>query len=197
MLLPLLPLEIVGTCLGLLNLWLTIRQNIWCWPIGIACVVCFGMVFFEARLYSDLLLQGFYVVVQLYGWWFWISHGHHGVHSTYSVKRLNGTQMLKWGGAIIAVSLSLGACMAKFTNADLPYVDAVPTTISMAAAWLQARKILQSWQLFILSNLLFIGVYASKGLYVTIALYVVSTVLATFGYLDWAKSSPNNQTNNL
>jgi nicotinamide mononucleotide transporter len=193
----LLPLEIVGTCLGLLNLWLTIRQNIWCWPIGIACVVCFGLVFFEARLYSDLLLQGFYIVVQLYGWWFWISHGHHGVQSTYSIKRLNGPQMLQWGAAIVVVSLSLGTCMAKLTNADLPYVDAVPTTISMAAAWLQARKILQSWQLFILSNVLFIGVYASKGLYVTIALYVVSTVLATYGYLDWAKRSRNNQTNNL
>jgi nicotinamide mononucleotide transporter len=189
----LLPLEIAGTGLGLLNLWLTIRQNIWCWPVGIACVACFGMVFFEARLFSDLLLQGFYTVVQLYGWWFWLKHGHQGVHSTYAVTLLNGTQMLMWGAAITVVSLSLGAFMATFTNADLPYIDAIPTTISMAAAWLQARKILQSWLLFILSNVLFIGVYASKGLYVTIALYVVSSVLAAFGYLSWVKSSRKNQ----
>ncbi len=186
------PLEIAGTVLGLLNLWLTIRQNIWCWPVGIACVICFGAVFFQARLYSDLLLQVVYIGMQLYGWWFWLQRGHVGVHSTFKVERLNPKQLLTYAVAIAAFSLMLGAGMANFTNADLPYLDALPTTISMAAAWLQARKVLQSWLLFILGNVLFIGIYASKGLYITIVLYVVSTALAVFGYLKWRNAAQPN-----
>jgi nicotinamide mononucleotide transporter len=191
------PLEIVGTALGLLNLWLTIRQNIWCWPVGIACVACFGIVFFQSRLYSDALLQVVYTVVQLYGWWFWVKQGHIGAHSTFNVVRMANLQILKYVAMITACAFCLGVVMARFTNADLPYLDAFPTVISMAAAWMQARKILQSWLFFILGNLLFIYVYATKGLYVTIALYVVSTLLAVFGYLKWRHSSKNKHLNNL
>jgi nicotinamide mononucleotide transporter len=191
------PLEIAGTVLGLLNLWLTIRQNIWCWPVGIACVICFAAVFFQEKLYSDLLLQFVYVAVQLYGWWFWLKHGHSGVHSTYKIVALSRAQFLWCSSAIVLCSLGLGATMANLTNADLPYLDALPTAISMAAAWMQARKVLQSWLFFILGNVLFIGIYTSKGLYVTIALYVVSTILAAFGYAKWLQSSKNEYTNKL
>jgi nicotinamide mononucleotide transporter len=193
----LLPLEIAGTALGLLNLWLTIRQNIWCWPVGIACVACFGFVFYEARLYSDFLLQIVYTAVQLYGWWFWVRSGHTGVHSTFRVERINNIRMLKYGAIVTACAICLGAVMARFTNADLPYLDAFPTAISMAAAWMQARKILQSWLFFILGNLLFIYIYAAKGLYVTIALYVLSTILAAFGYLKWLRNRTNEPITNL
>jgi nicotinamide mononucleotide transporter len=191
------PLEVAGTFLGLLNLWLTIRQNIWCWPVGIVCVICFGTVFFQAKLYSDLLLQFVYVAVQLYGWWFWVKHGHSGVQSTSKVIVINRGQVVIYSIAIAAFSGCLGAVMANFTNADLPYLDALPTVISMAAAWMQARKVLQSWLFFILGNILFIGVYASKGLYVTIILYLVSTILAAIGYAKWLQSSKNDSTNKL
>jgi nicotinamide mononucleotide transporter len=80
------------------------------------------------------------------------------------------------------------------TKADLPYVDAVPAALSMAASWLQARKVLQSWLLFIVANLLFIGIYAVKGLHVTIALYLVSTALAVHGYLAWKATSAQRST---
>jgi nicotinamide mononucleotide transporter len=183
------PLEIAGTILGLLNLWLTIRQNIWCWPVGIACVICFASVFFQIKLYSDFLLQLVYIAVQLYGWWFWVKHGHSGIHSTHKVSVLSRIQLALYGIAIAVCSLGLGTIMAKFTNADLPYLDALPTAISIAAAWMQARKVLQSWLFFIFGNILFIGIYASKGLYVTIILYVVSTILAAFGYVKWLQSS--------
>jgi nicotinamide mononucleotide transporter len=179
------PLEIAGTGLGLLNLWLTVRQNIWCWPVGIACVLCFGFVFFEARLYSDVLLQVVYIAMQMYGWWYWVNKGHSGMRSTSSISQLNTQDIVRWVLLVAVGALGLGASMASFTKADLPYLDALPTVISIVAAWLQAKKVLQSWLFFILGNLLFIGVYATKGLYLTIALYVVSTGLAIMGYLQW------------
>jgi nicotinamide mononucleotide transporter len=180
------PLEIAGTALGLLNLWLTVRQNIWCWPVGIACVLCFGFVFFEARLYSDVLLQVVYVGMQIYGWWYWVNKGHSGMHSTSSIIQLNTQDIVRWAVVVALGAAGLGAGMASFTKAHLPYLDALPTVISIVAAWLQAKKVLQSWLFFIIGNLLFIGVYAIKGLHLTIALYVVSTGLAIMGYLQWA-----------
>jgi nicotinamide mononucleotide transporter len=180
-------LEIIASALGLLNLWLTVRQNIWCWPVGIACVLCFAAVFFEARLYSDVVLQVVYTGVQLYGWWYWVKHGHQGTQSTLAVVRLSSRQLALWLLGITAAAIGLGTLMANFTKADMAYVDAVPTALSMAAAWLQARKVLESWWLFIIANVMFIGLYAYKGLYITISLYVVSTVIAFVGVQSWAR----------
>jgi nicotinamide mononucleotide transporter len=179
------PLEIVGTALGLANLWLTVRQNIWCWPIGIACVLCFGVVFFDARLYSDVFLQVVYLIVQIYGWWFWLNHKHSGTSSTAPIAQLTMFERVTCLIAIGIAALGLGFFMATFTKADLPYLDAVPTSLSIAAQCLQTRKIIDSWLLFIVANLLFIGIYATKGLYVTIALYIVSTALAIIGFKAW------------
>jgi nicotinamide mononucleotide transporter len=178
-------LEIAGTLLGLTNLWLTVRQNIWCWPVGIACVLCFSVVFFDAKLYSDVFLQGVYLVVQAYGWWFWLNHKHRGVHSTSPVQQLRWNERLGLLFTVLLAALGLGFFMANFTKADLPYVDAVPTSLSIAAQWLQARKIIDSWILFIIANLLFIGIYAVKGLQVTIALYIASSILAAMGFRAW------------
>jgi nicotinamide mononucleotide transporter len=179
------PLEIIGTMLGLANLWLTVRQNIWCWPIGIACVLCFAVVFFDAKLYSDMVLQGVYVLVQMYGWRLWLKHKHTGARSTSRIQQLTANERVIGLISIGLGSLSLGFFMASFTKADLPYLDAVPTSLSITAQWLQARKVLDSWLLFIIANLLFIGIYAVKGLHVTIALYAASTVLAVIGFRQW------------
>jgi nicotinamide mononucleotide transporter len=193
------PLELLGTALGLTNLWLTVRQNIWCWPVGIACVVCFAFVFYDARLYSDLLLQIAYIGLQAYGWARWLQHGRAGVTSTAPVTVLSPTQRGVWAIALAVVAGVLGATMAHFTKADLPYLDAVPTTLSLAAQWLQARKVLDSWILFIVGNLLFIGIYAVKGLYVTIGLYVASSALAVAGFIAWRRAMqqtlPSSATN--
>lgn len=183
------PLELLGTALGLLNLWLTLRQNIWCWPVGIACVLCYISIFYDARLYSDLSLQVAYVALQSYGWCHWWQQGRAGTGlatvSTAPITRLTAQQRMQWCCATLAAALGLGTLMATYTQADLPYVDALPTAMSLTAQWLQARKVLDSWLIFIAANLIFIGIYAVKGLYVTIILYAVSSVFAVFGWRAW------------
>jgi nicotinamide mononucleotide transporter len=183
------PLEWLGAALGLGNLWLTLRQNIWCWPVGIACVLCYVFVFYEARLYSDLLLQLAYIALQLYGWWRWLRLGHVGASSTAPVTRLSPRSWAGWGAGMALSALSLGFLMATYTKADLPYIDAAPTAMSLAAQWLQARKVADAWLIFIVANLLFIGIYAVKGLYVTIVLYIASSVLAMVGFAAWRRAA--------
>ena len=181
------PLEAAGAALGLANLWLTRQQNILCWPVGIACVLCYAFVFYGARLYSDLLLQCVYIVLQCWGWWLWArgARRRHTLASDTPITRLSARGWLLWLTAAAAGAAALGTLMAAHARADLPYWDAAPTVLSLAAQYLQARKVLDSWLLFAAANLIFIGVYLVKGLHLTVALFAVSTVLALSGWLTW------------
>lgn len=182
------PLEAAGTLLGLINLWLTRRQHLLCWPVGIACVACFALVFYEARLYSDLLLQLVYIALQCYGWWLWARGARHPRHAHISHKaitRLSARALLAWLLFAAAAAASLGTVMATYTRAALPYWDATPTALSLVAQYLQAHKVLDSWWIFIAANLLFIGIYLVKGLYLTAGLFAVSSVLALAGWFAW------------
>lgn len=182
------PLEAAGTALGLANLWLTRQQNILCWPVGIACVICYGFVFAEARLYSDLLLQGVYIVLQAYGWWLWARGARRARHTLISerpITRLSAGAWMIWLTVAAGGAAVLGTLMAAYTRADLPYWDAAPTTLSLIAQYLQAKKVLDSWALFIAANVIFIGVYLVKDLHLTAGLFAVSTVLAVSGWFAW------------
>ena len=183
------PLEAAGAALGLLNLWLTRQQNILCWPVGIACVLCYAFVFFEARLYSDTLLQLVYVAVQAYGWRLWARGSHHALISDSPITRLDRRAWFAWLATAALGALSLGGLMGATTDADRPFFDATATSLSMVAQYLQARKILDAWWLFIAGNALFIVLYVQKGLHLTVVLYGVSTVLAVMGWLAWRSSA--------
>ncbi len=179
-------IEAAATLLGLANQWLTIRRNIYCWPVGIASVVLFGAVFFNARLYSDLLLQGVYVGLQGYGWYAWL-HGGPG-RAVLPVRRLAPIDYWRAPLLIVGIAAALGSIMRFATDASLPYVDASATALSLVAQWLQARKVLEAWIVFIAGNLIFIGIYATKGLYITIVLFIVLTIMAIAGYIAWRQA---------
>ncbi len=111
-------LELFAAALGVIAVWLTVKQNPWCWPIGLVMVLLYSWIFFEVKLYSDMLLQVVYAVLQLYGWWQWTRAGHN--HDGRQVSRLGGSSVL-FGLAIGAAgSLLLGAAMAHWTDAAQP-----------------------------------------------------------------------------
>ncbi|MFN0301076.1 MAG: nicotinamide riboside transporter PnuC [Burkholderiales bacterium] len=176
-------IEATATLLGLINQWLTIRRNIYCWPVGIASVGLFAAVFFDARLYSDLLLQGVYVILQGYGWHAWL-HGAPG-RAVLAIRRLAPIDYWRTPLLIVVIATLLGSVMRIATDASLPYVDATATALSLVGQWLQARKVLEGWIVFIAANLIFIGIYATKGLYITIGLFVILTGMAISGYFAW------------
>ena len=186
------PLEAAGTLLGLANLWLTRQQNILCWPIGIACVICYAFVFYDAQLYSDLLLQVVYVGLQAYGWWRWARAPRKQLTSTAAISTLNARGWGLWLSVTSVTGLTLGALMSRYTTADLPWGDACATAFSLVAQVLQARKVLDSWLIFIAANLIFIAIYLTKALYLTSGLFIVSTVLAGAGWFAWRAHTPAN-----
>lgn len=153
----------------------------------------YGFVFFDARLYSDLLLQSCYIALQSYGWWHWSRVRGHGTGAIAPRRLLHVSRLAAWGwlgvaSAVLVLTGALGGAMARWTDASFPYWDASATALSLVAQSLQALKVLESWIVFITANAIFIALYAAKGLYATIVLFAVLTAMAVLGYFRWREA---------
>jgi nicotinamide mononucleotide transporter len=183
------PLETIAAACGLLSVWLTVRRSLWCWPTGLVMVALYAFIFYDARLYSDMGLQLIYVVLQLYGWGHWLRGGPREGEAL-PVSGLSSAARAAWAGAALAGSAALGWATATWTDTALPYPDAFITALSLAAQWLMARKVWESWLGWILVDLAAIPVYAAKDLYLTAGLYTLFLLLASAGLLSWKRSLP-------
>lgn len=177
------PVEGVAALLILANVWLIARRNIWNYAFGIAGVAIYGIVFFRAKLYSDMLLQVFFLVVQLYGWRQWrrsqIDAGE------VVVERLTASARLGWLAGIMVAVAGWGWLMHRFTDAALPWWDASVAMTSVAAQILMSVRKLENWWLWIVANILSIGLYATKGLWITTGLYVLLLGISIWGLARW------------
>jgi nicotinamide mononucleotide transporter len=185
-------IEIAAAAFGLVCVWLTMRENVWCWPTGLVQVVLYIYVFYEARLYADTGLQVIYVFLQLYGWHQWLHGGaRHGTLHISRAARPLLLQLLLLGGLSTA---ALGYAFHRWTDASVPYWDSVIVAFSLVAQWMLARKLLQNWLFWIAVDVVAIGVYLYKGLLPTGVLYAVFLVLAILGYRQWARTLHKAET---
>src|SRR4051812_43970371 len=123
-------IEIFGTVLGVLGVWLTIRQNLWCWPVGIVQVALYAWIFFDAKLYSDAALQLVFLALQIYGWWHW-THGDPARRKELPVTRLSAMATIGWIVAGVVLTALHGEAMHRYTDAALPYWDAFILVFSL------------------------------------------------------------------
>lgn len=179
-------LEWVAAALGLINVALVVRRSVWNYPFGIVMVSLYFFVFFEQRLYSDALLQIFFLVVQFYGWWNWLrSKAETG---EVVVLLLSWAARLRWlAGCAVATAL-WGWLMHRYTPASYPWWDAAVAMMSIAAQILMSRRYLENWMLWIAVDLAAIPLYAVKDLRPTVALYVLFLVLSIVGLIDWRRA---------
>lgn len=181
-------LEVTAAGLGLVNVALVVRRSIWNYPFGIAMVILYARVFFDAKLYSDALLQLFFLVVNIYGWMNWrCARAQAG---EIVVEQLSGRAR-----ALIAAATALcvalwGGAMHRFTDAAFPWWDASIAGMSVAAQILMARRYWENWLFWIAVDLLAIGVFAARGLLVTAALYALFLLLAILGLRAWLRARP-------
>jgi nicotinamide mononucleotide transporter len=159
-----------------------------CWPAGLVQVTLFVFVFYDARLYSDVILHVVYIALGVYGWWAW-THGGADDDGRLPVTRAGVRAALMWTAVCAAATILVGAAMRRFTDADRPYWDAAVLALSLVAQWLMARKVLESWLFWIAVDVLAIGLYAVKALYPTAGLYAVFLVLAITGFFAWKRSA--------
>jgi len=179
-------LELCAVAVSLVAVYLTTRQLIWCWPFNMVGVALYAGVFFEARLYANMGLQGVYFALAAYGWWAWLHGGED--QGELQVRRVDiRTAALLLAGAAIG-GLLLSQALALFTDASMPRVDALLTAFSIAAQWMQARKLLENWLLWIAVDVVYVALFLYIGLLATAALFGAFLVLATMGFLSWRDS---------
>ena len=184
-------IEIVATILGLTNVYLIVRRNIWNYPFGLAMVVLYAKIFYDYKLYSDALLQIYYVAIQLYGWWYWLRGRQ--PDGLITVSRLAAAQRALTVGIIVVGAAGLGWFMASKTDASVPYWDATTTVMSLVAQFLLSRRCIENWVLWIAVDVLSIGIYTYKALYLTAGLYAVFLGMATWGLLAWLRAERRQQ----
>ena len=178
--------EIAGVLFGIVAVWLTTRENVWCWPIGLVNVGLFILVFYQARLYADMGLQAIYVALCLYGWWQWL-HGGPG-SGALAVARTPRAALPALGALGTAGAALLGLTLYRHTDASLPFWDASTASFSLVAQWMQARKWIENWILWIVVDVIYVGMYLYKRLYYTAGLYAVFVGLAVLGLVQWRRS---------
>lgn len=179
-------LELCATALTLVAVGLTVVQNVWNWPIGAVSVLLTGLVFFEKNLFADVGLQGFFFVMQFYGWYQWL-HGGTG-RDDLPVRRAPPRLLLVLVVLGAGSSPALGYTLNRFTTQEVAYFDSAIAVFSLIAQWLLARKYLENWLFWIVIDAVAVGVYAYKSLYVFTGLYALFLGMAAMGYVEWSKS---------
>lgn len=180
-------LETFGALTGLLYVYLEIKENIWLWPIGIISSAVYVIVYYTARFYADMGLMFYYLIVSIYGWILWAKG-----NEKQEEKEVIITKTPKNIYLILIISTTiLWAIMAfildKFTNSPVPFGDALTTALGITGTWMLAKKYIEQWIVWIFADSISVALYLYKGLYPTVILYTVFTVMAFLGYSNWRK----------
>lgn len=178
--------EVCGALTGFLYLGFSIRQHYLTWPVGLLNALFYIVVFFSAKIYADMTLQFYYVAISIYGWWCW-----HKGKAEGKVLKVSGTSLHLWmklSFISLLLFLVIGWILVRYTDTQVPFLDAVTTSLSIVATWMLARKKLEHWLVWMVVDAVSIGMFILKGLYPTTLLFLVYTILAIYGYIEWKKT---------
>ncbi|HNH50637.1 MAG TPA: nicotinamide riboside transporter PnuC [Myxococcota bacterium] len=164
-------------------MWLVVRQKVASWPVGILNNALYLVLFWEGGLYADALLQVVYVGIALYGWWMWLYGGE--ARTELGVSRATGLHLGLTSVGVVFGTLGLAKLLSVYTDSTVPGWDGWTTALSLGATWMQSRKYLESWVLWIVADLFYIGLYWYKDLHLTSVVYAVFLLMCIRGYRDW------------
>jgi len=180
------PLEVAAVLLGFAYVFMAIRQRRACWIAGGLSTALYAIVFLDARLYLQAVLQVVYVVLAVHGWREWSRDAR--VDGVPVVRRVSlPIHAAALAAALTATALT-GAALAAWSDAAAPWADAFGTWTSVAATWLMIRKVAASWLWWIVVDAGLAALFASQGLLFTAALYVAFAALAAAGWFAWRRA---------
>lgn len=187
-------LEIIAALFGLACVWLTIVRNVWSWPTGLVQVLLLIVVFWQARLYADMLLQVVFVAFQVYGWWQWsisVRGPKESFPSRFEVAVRTLPTPVWWLGILAAIALLtalFSSSLIYWTDAQYPIADSFIAATSLVAQTLLAKRFIENWSLWIAVDSVAIFVFWGRGLYPTAILYGVFWGMAVMGWMEWVRS---------
>lgn len=177
-------LEIAANLVTTASILLAGRNSIHTWWTGIAGCILFGALFFQTQLYADVVLQAFFLVTSLAGWWAW----RQGVRDEpLPISRTERRLLLALIPAGLLTTALYGALLFHFTDAFAPFVDSAVLVFSVVAQFLLMRRKLETWMFWLLVNTIAVPLYASRGLYLTAFLYMVYWINASISWFVWRR----------
>lgn len=177
-------LELLAFFIALWMVWCNLRVKVLAWPLAIISSLLYALLFADAKLYGEASLQFFFVAVALWGWWQWLRGRGDDGHKL-RVHTLSARQRWQVLAATLAAWPLLGLLLARLTDSDVPYFDALPTVGSIVGQILLGRKLVENWPVWVAVNIVSIALFASKGLWLTVLLYALFVVLAVVGWRAW------------
>lgn len=177
-------LEIIAFALALAMVRANMRVNPVAWPLAIASSLLYGLLFADSKLYGEATLQIFFVGVALWGWWQWL-RGRGADGAALRVHRLTPRGAAVAALATLAAWPAVGLVLARATDSTVPYADALPTVASVTGQILLGRKVLENWAVWFGVNVFSVGLFAWKGLWLTVLLYALFAALSLAGWRAW------------
>jgi len=174
----------IGVICGVVQVLLAKSNKVLLYPFGIASILVTIYVLYEAGLYAEILLNGYYLVMSIYGWAHWVTRRNEApVKASYSTKR-------EWIITILIVTIGfplLYGALRGFTDSTVPVWDAWVTATAWAGMWLLAKRKIENWVLLNISNVFAIPLLAYKGLHLYALLTLFLFIVAVFGYFQWRR----------
>ncbi len=177
------PLEIIAVIISVIGVTLTVKRNMWCWWFNFAAFVLYAYLFYEFKLYGETILQFFFIVVNFYGFYHWFKgkQQDHEIRIEPIAQKTVLFQMLlaALGGLIFGLTLK------HFTDAAVPMLDSQLAAFSLLATYWTSRKHIATWVLWIVVDIVYVGMFIYKDLFLTAGLYAAFVGLAAFGWWQW------------
>ncbi len=172
--------------LTLVNVWLAAKEDIWCWPTGIASVVLYGIVFWREHLFANAALQVVYFVLSIHGWYEWLHGGAN--KSELRVRKTRPRTMLICIIAVGLLTYPIMRILLRTQSPSFPFWDASTTAVSLVGQWMMNEKLLENWLFWLIVDVVYVPLFWAQKLLPTAVLYVVLCVIAWKGYVDWKRS---------
>lgn len=178
-------LEITAVIFAILYLILVVKQNILCWIAGIISSVLYFFIMQKAGLYMEAYLQVFYVVMGIYGWSQWSASN--ASNPSFIVNTWSKYQHMIAISIILALSLLSGFLLERYTDAALPFLDALVSWGAVVATYMVAKKLLENWIYWFVIDATSIFLFIERGLWLSAVLFATYLVIIFFGYQSWNK----------
>jgi len=180
-------IELLGAILGILYIVFSIRQNILTWPTGLITSLLYIVVFFKSGLYATMGLQVYYVFISIYGWYFWLKGKNTDNKSQLPVQLVKRKLWIRIAAISILIYAAIFFILIKYSDSEVPYLDSLTTSLSIVATWMLAKKYIEQWIIWIFVDLVSSGLYIYKNLWPTVVLFIIYTIMAFLGYIEWKK----------
>lgn len=182
------PLEWFAVSTTALCIWLAGQNKVATWPVGIVAFIAYAMLFYDAKLYADTLLQFFFVGTSIYGWIYWAK-------SNQQIEPIKRASALAIAGVLfvgVLVTFGYGQLLIKFTDSPAPVLDSSVLVFSILGQLLLMKRYIENWPTWILVNTVSVPLYFSRELYVTAIMYAIFWVHAWYAWWKWSNEMKNS-----